>query len=310
MTLVAAAVTALLLSACATGIASHTRAPSRTEVENPALAALPDIPVLHDIAYTVDAGQPQRLDVCLPPDDVTAATGRYPAIVEVHGGGWTHGDKADPGYRGICQWLASAGYVTFDLDYRLAPRYPFPAGLDDVQAAVRWVRQPAQVARFDLDPDRIGAFGGSAGGNLVSLLGTAGSGGWTTGSRVAAVVEMSGPVDLTGPDTTRAFLPDQLEYLHCTRERECPQASRASPIDQVDPTDPPFFITHSTDESEIPISQSTAFVAKLREAGVDTTFVAVRGHAHSIAMMNDDLKKRISAFYERTLGSSPAGARA
>ena len=295
----------LALSACATGTAPDARITPKTQVNNPALATLPDVPVIPDLTYTTDAGIPQKLDVCTPPDSVTAdGTGPYPAIVEVHGGSWARGDKADLGYRAICQWLASAGYVTFDVDYRLAPQHPFPAGFDDVQAAVRWVRAKAQEARFDLDPDRVGAFGGSAGGNLVALLGTTGSGSWTTGSRVAAVVEMSGPADLTGPDTNADFLPDELAYLHCGAESDCPQARTASPVDQVDRTDPPFFVSHSSEESKIPLGQSKAFVAKLRAAGVDTTFVIVQGRAHSIAMMNDDLKQRIAAFYQRTLGAT------
>ena len=301
-------VAALALSACATGGTPDAKITPRTQVNNPALATLPDVPVIRDQAYTTDAGIPQRLDVCTPPDDVMAAdTGPYPAIVEVHGGSWARGDKADIGYRAICQWLASAGYVTFNLDYSFAPQAPFPAGFDDVRAAVEWLRKPAQVARFEIDPDRIGAFGGSAGGNLVSLLGTTGSGSWTTGSRVAAVVEMSGPADLTGPNVNPDFLPDQLAYLHCTSEGDCPDARKASPVFQVDRTDPPFFVTHSSDEAKIPIAQSKEFVARLRKAGVDTTFVVVQGRAHSIAMMNDDLKNRIVAFYQRTLGAKPMG---
>jgi acetyl esterase len=297
----------LLLSACATGTAPDAKITPKTQVNNPALATLPNVPVLQNLTYTTDAGVAQKLDVCTPPRSVTKAdAGPYPAIIEVHGGSWARGDKADLGYRAICQWLAASGYVTFDVDYRFAPQFPFPDGFDDVQAAVRWMRAPAQVKRYDIDPDRVGAFGGSAGGNLVSLLGTEGSGGWMTGSRVAAVVEMSGPVDLTGANVTPAFVPDQLSYLHCTSEADCPDARDASPLFQVDGSDPPFFISHSSDEGKIPIAQSKAFVAKLRDAGVDTTFVIVQGRAHSIAMMNDDLKQRIVAFYARTLGAKPA----
>lgn len=303
MILAVAVAGVLALSACATGATPDARITPRTQVNNPALATLPDVPVIPDLVYTTDSGIPQRLDVCTPPDSVTATDpGPYPAIVEVHGGSWARGDKADLGYRAICQWLASSGYVTFDIDYRLAPQHPFPDGFEDVQAAVRWIRASPQVARFDLDPDRVGAFGGSAGGNLVSLLGTSGSGSRTTGSRVAAVVELSGPADLTGPDTTADFLPDQLAYLHCASESACPQARAASPVDQVDRSDPPFFVAHSSQESRIPLDQSKTFVARLRRAGVDTTFVIVQGRAHSIAMMNDDLEQRIAAFYRRTLG--------
>lgn len=299
---------AAALAGCATGTAPNVEITPKAQVNNPALATLPDVAVISDLAYSTDAGQAGRLDVCIPPRSVERRNpGPHPAIIEVHGGSWARGDKADLGYRAVCQWLASAGYPTFDLNYRLAPQFPFPAGFDDVQTAVRWLRQPAQVARFDIDPDRIGAFGGSAGGNLVALLGTTGSGGWTGGSRVAAVVELSGPADLTGVDVTPDFLPIQLSYLRCTGASDCAAAGPASPIDQVDPTDPPFFVAHSRDESKIPLAQSKSFVAKLRRAGVDATFVIVEGRAHSIAMLNDDLKNRIVAFYRRTLGAQPVG---
>jgi acetyl esterase/lipase len=299
---------ATALAGCATGTAPNVEITPTTPVNNPALATLPDVAVISDLAYSTDAGQAGRLDVCVPPHSVERRNpGPHPAIVEVHGGSWARGDKADLGYRAVCQWLASAGYPTFDLNYRLAPQFPFPAGFDDVRAAVRWLREPAQVARFDIDPDRIGAFGGSAGGNLVSLLGTTGSGGWTGGSRVSAVVELSGPTDLSGVDVTPDFLPTQLSYLRCTSVSDCPAIAPASPIDQVDPSDPPFFVAHSRDESRIPLAQSAAFVAKLRRAGVDTTFVILDGRAHSIAMLNDDLKNRIIAFYHRTLGAQPVG---
>jgi acetyl esterase/lipase len=300
---------ALALASCAAqGDAPDVRITPRTQVNNPALATLPDVPVISDIPYADNGGERQLLDACVPPDDVTAHDpGPYPAIVVVHGGSWSHGDKADIGYRAICQWLASAGFPAFDLDYRLAPQHPYPAAIEDVRAAVEWLRRPAQVARFGIDPARIGGFGGSAGGNLVSLLATEGDGGRTTGSRVAAVVEMSGPADLTGAHANPDFIPDQLAYLHCASESDCPAARAASPVFHVDRTDPPFLITHSSAESTIPLAQSQTFVAALRKAGVDTTFVVVRGRAHSIAMMNDDLKNRIIAFYRRTLGAKPVG---
>jgi acetyl esterase len=279
--------TALALSACATGTTPDVKITPKTQVNNPALATLPDVPVIADVTYRRDAGVPQKLDVCTPPDSVTSTDkGPYPAIVEVHGGSWARGDKADLGYRAICQWLASEGYVTFNLDYRFAPQFPFPDGFDDVRAAVEWIRQPAQVARWEIDPDRVGAFGGSAGGNLVSLLGTEGSGDLTSGSRVAAVVEMSGPVDLTGANANPDFIPDQLAYLHCPSEADCPAAKEASPLYQIDKTDPPFFVSHSSDESKIPIGQSKAFVAKLRKAGVD-----LRHRAGPRALDRDDERR-------------------
>lgn len=290
---------------------------------NPELATLPDIAVVADIAYGDDPAQ--RLDACLPPHEdsnpggVQNAGGVDPAdpagpelqqpesperaaIVLVHGGSWTRGDKADIAWRAVCQWLASAGYLTVSVNYRLAPADVFPAAIEDVESVVRWLRQPEQITRFHIDPDRIGAFGGSAGGNLVALLGTRGSGSLTTDARVAAVADLSGPTDLTGRATTDDFIPVQLRYLGCRAEEECPDAVAASPVYAIDPTDPPFFVGHSIAE-KIPIAQSKLLVAGLRSAGVSVEFVTAKGTLHSIAMLNADLKRRIVAFFDATIGT-------
>lgn len=210
----------------------------------------------------------------------------------------------------MCQWLASAGFVTFSVGYALAPQHPYPAAIDDVSAAVRYMRSSAVVTKYDIDPKRIGAFGGSAGGNLAALLGVEGTGGLTSGTRVAAVAELSGPTNLTGDGIEPAdFRPVELSYLGCASFEACPQTVRASPLFQVDDSDPPFFIGHSLNE-RIPLSQSTEFVRALREHGIGTTFVTVRGHLHSIAMLSDDMRSRIATFFHTQLdGAADVSAR-
>jgi acetyl esterase len=312
------------LTGCApAGIASEEVMPEIVAV-NPELATLPDIPVVEDLVYGGTAELPLQLDACLPKHDDAAPVqnaggggGEEPtaagpeiqepdtplraAIVVVHGGSWARGDKADIARRAVCQWFASAGYAAFSVDYRLAPTAVFPAAIDDVQAAVSWLRAEEQVTRFHIDPDRIGAFGGSAGGNLVALLGTLGSGDLTAGSRVAAVAELSGPTDLTGRAVTDDFVPVQRAYLGCAAQDDCPAAIAASPLYTIDPSDPPFFVAHSTAE-KIPLGQAELFVSALRAAGVATEFVTVEGTLHSIAMLDADLKARIIEFFDGTIG--------
>jgi acetyl esterase/lipase len=264
--------------------------------------------VIPDIVYGRVGGQRLLLDACLPPSR-TPSTSDAPdpapraAIVMIHGGSWTRGDKADSVYRDVCTWLAKAGYPTFNVDYRMDPAFIFPAALEDVESAVTWLRDPVQLGRFDIDPARIGALGGSAGGNLASLLGTTGTGPLTEGSRVAAVVDLSGPADLTGADARPSFIPVQLAFVGCTSEADCPAARAASPIFAVSADDPPFFIANSTDEL-IPIEQSRRFADALRAAGVDTTFVSVTGGLHSVAMLGPSLRARILDFYASTLGAN------
>ena len=264
--------------------------------------------VVNDEAVTDDATTDEGVRDGTVPDDavtdgtvpdevVTASTARA-AVLSVHGGSWRQGDKADLYWRSACQWLASEGFVAFSVNYRLAPANPYPAAIDDLRQVVRWLRDDAQVERFDIDPDRIGAFGGSAGGNLVSLLGLEGTGDVTEGSRVAAVVNLSGPIDLTTDGfalggVVPAFRQVQLDYLGCASYADCPQALPASPLYSVDESDPPFFVGHSLEEM-IPVQQSDALVELLRGAGVDTTYLNIEGNLHSIAMLDDPIRLQIA----------------
>ncbi|OII37774.1 hypothetical protein BIU98_00275 [Curtobacterium sp. MMLR14_010] len=236
-----------------------------------------------------------------------ASTGTRPAVMMVHGGSWSHGDKGTAAYRSVCQYLASAGFVTFNVDYRLAPTDPFPAGLDDVRRALDWVFRPSTLETYDVDADRVGVFGGSAGGNLVSLLAVEDhrSTAYADGDRIRAVVDLSGPSDLTSRSTasdgvSAAFQRRQLLYLGCTRYDACPAAERASPRYNVTADTPPFFIGHSTREF-IPMWESQDFASALRDEGVPVTFVAVEGTAHSIAQLDQAMSERVVRFLRRTL---------
>lgn len=289
---------ALILAGCAPTGSDAVAIDPTVDALGQALATYPDVPVEADLAYGTVDGVPLLLDACLPPDRDTDAA-PVPGIVVIHGGSWREGRKDSVGWRSVCQWLADSGYPAFSVNYRLAPDDPFPAAFEDVQAAVAWVR--AEAARFGVDPARVGVFGGSAGGNLAALLGTWGTGDLTAGARVAAVVDLSGPIDLTGADLTDDFAPLQLEYLGCADFADCPAAVAASPGSYVDADDPPFFVAHSTTE-KIPLAQSDRFVEALRGTGVDVEYLVADGTLHSIALLDDDLKARILAFYARTLG--------
>jgi acetyl esterase len=301
------AVAVIALTACGpTGTDSDVVEPESQPVY-PQVTSYPDIPVFENVTFGTADGTPLQLDACLPGDAAIDSPETEPraAIVLIHGGSWKHGDKSNLNWRIVCQWFASEGFVAVSVNYRLVPIATFPAQLDDVQQAVRWLRDPAQVARFDIDPDRIGAFGGSAGGNLAALLGTQGSGPWTEDARIAAAATLSGPVDLRERiPTTDSYNEDfgqvVLDYLGCADFVECPGAAKASPVFLVDDTDPPFFVAHSTDEF-IPISQSEALVEALREHSIDTTYVTVEGTLHSIAILDDDVRQRVIEFFRAKL---------
>jgi len=303
---------ALALAGCSS---ARTAAPTPTPTSTAARLPVSDhgVRVIPDIEYGEAGGQKLLLDACLPRSD-KPSTSDAPdpapraSILLIHGGGWTHGDKADPQYRDVCTWLAKAGYPTFSVDSRMDQAFTFPAALEDVQSAVTWLRDPVQLGRFNLDATRVAAFGGSAGGNLAALLGTTGTGPLSEGTRVAAVVDLSGPVDLTGADAKPGFIPVQLAFLGCAAESGCLTARAASPIFAASADDSPFFIANSTNEL-IPIEQAQRFAAALEAARVSTTFVSVTGGLHSVTMLDPSLRRQILDFYASTVGvnsSAPA----
>jgi acetyl esterase/lipase len=261
----------------------------------------------------LDFGAPDgiRLDVCLPDDDDAdddaGVGGGSPAIVSVHGGGWQRGDKAQRPWRDTCAWLASEGFVVIQPNYRLAPEHPYPAAIEDVSRAVVWLRAAEQVERFGHDPARIGAFGDSAGGNLAALLGASGEGSTDEGTRVSAVVELSAPIDLTAEgaslgDLSEDFQRIQLDYLGCDSYDDCAIAEAASPLGEIDPSDPPFFIAHSTEEF-IPFEQAETLASRLEAADVPVEVVEVAGSGHALDLLDHDLRDRIAAWLHEKLGS-------
>lgn len=267
----------------------------------------PEVSIVPDVVYATAAdGTPLTLDVCLPGEhgDHRDAAPR-PAVLEIHGGGWSRGDKAELEWRLVCQWLASEGFVTANVNYRLAPAAVFPAAIDDVTAALRWLRSPAVVERYRIAPERVGAFGGSAGGNLAALLGMRGSGHWTGGDRIGAVVTVSGPMDLTAHGRAIGRHPDwlvarELSYLGCATFHGCAAATAASPVYQVDASDPPVLVAQTEDEF-IPVGQSREFADALSAAGVEHVLDMAPGAAHSTAALDQALRDTAAAFLREAL---------
>lgn len=261
-----------------------------------------------DLEYGVaDDGTLLTLDICRPAAD-DAIDDAMPTVVSVHGGSWARGDKANADWRKVCLWLASEGFVAASVNYRLVPQARFPAQVDDVAAAVAWLRDPEQAERYGIDPGRIAAFGGSAGGHLASLLGTLGDGPLDAGSRVAAVVELSGPVGLGAAELEADGASEWLraivgEFLSCepgTSDIDCPQAVEASATAHVDPSDPPFFIAHAEAEV-VPVGQSERLAATLDASAVPFELAVVPGDAHSIGILDAALRERVAAFLHAQL---------
>jgi pectinesterase len=163
--------------------------------------------IVHDVVYAQYDKRELKLDVYLPQkSDQRVAV---PGIIVVRGGEWRLGDKESFGY--IAGQLAMAGFVAASIEYRTSGEAKFPAAVQDVKAAVRWMR--AHAIAYGVNPDTIGAIGGSAGAHLVAMLASSGrvveleggAGNSTTSSDVQAVVAMGAP---TTCDGNRALVPN------------------------------------------------------------------------------------------------------
>ena len=212
-----------------------------------------------------------------------------PAVLYVHGGGWEKGNASLGGVNAlIAHQLNQRGMIVAAVNYRLAPQNQWPAQIEDVKCAVRYLRANAQ--RYGINPSAIGAWGGSAGGHLVSMLGTAGpSAGFDTGaylqqsSSVQAVVDMFGPADLTaggwGPYATSVVQ----QVFGVTPGQDNGVLAKASPVTYIQPNDPPFLIFHGVDDAVVPPSQSQELAARLQAAGDSATLVMVQNAGHGFA---------------------------
>ena len=250
----------------------------------------------NDLQYGNASGEKLYLNACLP----KSKTAPVAAMILIHGGGFDSGSKDFGGMTALCTELADSGIAAFAVDYRLAPKFAYPAQVNDVTDALEWLRDPAQVAEFGIDPERIGLFGSSAGAIIASLIGTNGTGSLTGGDRVAAVVAMSPAVDLTERglllgDPSKMAIASILQYLGCDDFQACPDARQASPLYSVDKTDPPFYIAMSKKEL-VPLEQGRAMAVALKAVGVPVTLDVKPGERHALELLDEATRASIRQF--------------
>ncbi|WP_194762677.1 alpha/beta hydrolase [Microbacterium sp. UFMG61] len=262
-----------------------------------------DAHIFPSLTYSIPDGyRPLHLDVYTP----KAASGPSPCVIWVHGGAWLFGSRQMPPEYWpegmLFQKAIDAGLAIVAIDYRHSREAPFPAQIHDAKAAVRYIRHFA--VELGIDPDRIGAWGESAGGHLVALLGLAkdpaleGSEGITgPSSAVSPVVDFYGVSDVdTMPSLFDSLPAEVVEILLSAGGREhadpttvvlsnspLPAADARrllSPINNVGSTPPPFLLVHGEDDSLVPISQSEQLLAGLKAAGGDAELVRVPGAKH------------------------------
>ena len=264
---------------------------------------------LSDVVFCRAGGVALTLDAYLP----QAQAGAAPAVVYVHGGGWRGGDKAAISRWPVLPRLRERGYAVFSVNYRLAPDFVFPAMIEDVKCAVRHLR--ANAAGYGVDPARIGAWGTSAGGHLVALLGTLdpgaleGDGGFEGFSIcVQAVVDMYGPADLPAMLDNARSQAQLMQTVFGAGPEEVDVFERASPVHWVTPGDAPVLMVHGELDATVPLSQSEAFLDALRGAGVPAELVVVDNAGHGFGARNgpispdlDQISRAVADFFDAWL---------
>jgi acetyl esterase/lipase len=249
---------------------------------------------------TVD-GQSQLLDVYTPQG--AAPSGGWPVLIAIHGGGWRRFSKDQYGPR-IASAFVPRGYAVVAPNYVLsAPGRPtWPLNFEDVEAAVRWIRE--QASMLDINPDRIAAIGESAGANLAALLGTPEANGKIGGvsSQVNAVVAFSTPTDLTSLyGESRLGGLAAAQFLGGTPDQVPANYVGASPIDHVSAADAPMLLVHGLQDPLIPVSQAETMASALAAAGVPHRLILVNGgHDLDFPAHYADLIPQILAFLSAT----------
>jgi acetyl esterase/lipase len=238
-----------------------------------------EIVVLHDVVIGKGGGRDLHADIAYP----KAQGGPLPAVIFIHGGGWLAGSH----HQAPIQMLARAGFFAASVEYRLSGEAKWPAQIEDCKLGVRWLR--ANAAQYNVDPNRIGVWGESAGGHLVACLGTMGDekedegdGGWPgVSSAVQAVVDYFGPTDFIDPGNYTPVAIAMTEQLFGVPHEQNPELWRSgSPLAFVKAGDPPMLIIHGDSDGLVPLAQSTVFDAALTKAGVPHQLVIVKNGNH------------------------------
>jgi len=241
--------------------------------------AVPEtIEVRKDIEYKLVDSTSLQLDIY----KLKSLSEAAPALIFIHGGSWSKGKRSD--YLPYLLDYAQKGYVTATVSYRLAGVAKFPAAVQDVQAAVQWIREHATERM--INPEKLALVGGSAGGHLAMMVGYTNE---QPGHKVQAIVNLYGPTDLT---TEYARNREEcLNFLGASYQERPELYQQASPRTHISRDDPPTLTFHGTIDSLVPVSQSDSLHQWLERAGVPNEYHRLKGWPHTM-----DLSVKVNAY--------------
>lgn len=248
-----------------------------------------------DIEFANPDGVSLTLDAFVPDGE-----GPFPTCILVHGGGFTKGDKTSF-IKPLFEPLSKAGFAWFTINYRLAPQHRYPACLEDVESAIRWVK--AHAKEYKVDAGKIALIGESAGGHLVSFAGVRGEG----ETRVAAVVPFYAPHNLVFQCDNRKALGPSMEALFGLTELNDDARKilrEASPSTYVKAGLPPFLLIHGDKDDKVPYAQSPMFQEKMKTAGNTCDLITIPEGGHGMSgwdKLRSDYAKQMIEWLGKTL---------
>ena len=248
-----------------------------------ALLASADYQVTPDIEYSAPAGESLKLDAHIP-----EGKGPFAAVILVHGGGWTAGHKTVNFVQPLFPVLDKTGMAWFTIDYRLAPKHPYPAARLDVEAAVAFVKKNAR--KYRVDPKKIALMGESAGGHLVNLVGAKNAVG------VAAVVCFYGPIDLEVFAKQFGSAPPEkgmksffLLDAYGTAASNA-KLHEASPRTYLNKKTPPFLVIHGVRDEAVHYEQANLHVDLFRQRDIPVDLITVEDGVHGVMNWEKDVR--------------------
>jgi acetyl esterase/lipase len=259
-----------------------------------------------DIEYAHPGEDSLKLNLARP----ASAKAPAPIVLCIHGGGFRAGSRE--GYDPLCRKLAEHGFVAATMQYRLAPKHPFPAAVHDTKAAVRWLRLHAK--ELNADPNRLGVTGSSAGGHLAQFLGTTAGvprfeGDQNPGpsSAVTCVVNVYGPSDFTKSYGKSVDAHEVLPlWLGGNLETALPRHIESSPLNWVTPAAAPTLLIHGTEDKYVAYEQALWMRDRLAASGVSVQLLTLEGAGHGFKGIDaEKAENALITYFESRLKPAP-----